>query len=228
MAVNPTPRPVGPSPRFGGLETPAGYVFELTGGRLCLDLANTLDERLRERPRELLRGYKDACDWALQAGALPPSEHKALLKRAKALPAEAEKALRRLQKGREAIFETLSAVARGEAVPAAALAALNDLIHIATSKRELLPRETGPLAWKWRRGDTPDLDRPLWAAVLSAMDLVTSDTVRRVRRCQGTGCAWLFMDTSKNGTRRWCDMSVCGNRAKARRFRSRSHTSRPD
>jgi len=221
MPRDPTPRLRAQSPRFGGLDTPEGYLFELTGGSLCLDLANTLDERLRERPRELLRDYKSACDWGLQAGALSPPEYRALVRRSKALPAEAEKALHRLRKGRETVFETFSAIARGKAVPAAALAALDVLIRAAVSRRGL-SGGTGPLAWEWRRSDTPDLDRPLWAAVLSAMDLVTSDTVRRVRQCEGAGCAWLFIDSSKNGSRRWCDMSVCGNRAKARRFRARS------
>lgn len=63
-------------------------------------------------------------------------------------------------------------------------------------------------------------DRPLWASALSAVELLTSPDLGRVTRCSGEGCAWLFVDASKNRSRRWCDMSVCGNRAKARRYRA--------
>lgn len=227
MPMTHTLRPNSRGPRFGGFETPAGYLFELTGGRLCLDLANTLDERLRDQPRELLRGYKDALDWSFQAGALSGSERRALLRRAEANLAEATTALDRLRRGREAIFAVFSAVALRKAVPATTLDVLNGLLRTALTKRQLAGTAV-PLEWKWRHTGTPDLDRPLWVAFWSAMELLTSGDVARVRQCQGTGCAWLFMDTSRNGTRRWCDMSVCGNRAKARRFRSRSSTTGSD
>ena len=57
-----------------------------------------------------------------------------------------------------------------------------------------------------------------------AVDLLTdADDCKRVRQCESAqGCGWIFLDSTKGGTRRWCDMKVCGNRAKVRRFRSRS------
>jgi predicted RNA-binding Zn ribbon-like protein len=69
--------------------------------------------------------------------------------------------------------------------------------------------------------DSPDLDRVLWPAVVSAAELLTSDDLGRVRECASERCAWLFLDRSKNQSRRWCDMTVCGNRSKARRHYSR-------
>jgi predicted RNA-binding Zn ribbon-like protein len=87
--------------------------------------------------------------------------------------------------------------------------------------RSLVQRRRRQLALAWRDADRTDLDRVLWEAAASAADLLTSPDLARVKTCPGAGCAWLFLDRSRNGTRRWCDMSVCGNRAKARRHYSR-------
>jgi predicted RNA-binding Zn ribbon-like protein len=64
----------------------------------------------------------------------------------------------------------------------------------------------------------------LWPVVRSAAELLTSDELGRVRECAADNCAWLFLDRSKNRSRRWCDMAVCGNRDKVRRFRQRSRS----
>lgn len=208
------------SVRFGGRQTPRGYLFELTGGRLCLDLANTKDERPTDHPRELLRDYKDALDWAAQSSIISRNERRRLSERAAEDPPAASDALDRLLSAREAIFQVFSAIARQRVVPSAPLETLNDLIAEAFARRRLV-RGRQKLEWAWRPTDRADLNLPLWAVVWSAVELLTSDDLARVRQCHGAGCAWLFIDTSKNGTRRWCDMSVCGNRAKARRHRSR-------
>ena len=75
--------------------------------------------------------------------------------------------------------------------------------------------------WEWAKYDQ-DLDRPLWPVARTAADLLTSGRLDRVRECPGAdGCGWLFYDTSKNGSRRWCSMEGCGNVAKARRLYAR-------
>ncbi len=117
---------------------------------------------------------------------------------------------------RETLFLVFSAVALGSIVPAAALSRLNDLVAEAASRRRVT-HQRGTFTWSWEPDDPADLDRLRWMAAWSAAELLTSAEVDRVRQCAGEGCAWLFLDTSKNRTRRWCDMSVCGNRAKARR-----------
>jgi len=65
----------------------------------------------------------------------------------------------------------------------------------------------------------------LWALSLSAADLMLSDAIESVRACDNPECRWLFLDTSKNHTRRWCDMKICGNRMKARRFKAQRKAS---
>jgi predicted RNA-binding Zn ribbon-like protein len=202
--------------RFGGMRTPSGYLFELTGGHLCLDLANTVDERRTDHPRELLARYQDLLDWGVQAEAITLREAAALREQAARDRTAASRALRRVAGVREAIFRVFSAIAGRRTVPADALAVLNRVVPEAFGKR-CLERQGRPLAWAWRHAEPPELDRVLWPAVWSAAELLTSSELDRVRQCAGAGCAWLFIDRSKNGTRRWCDMSVCGNRAKARR-----------
>jgi predicted RNA-binding Zn ribbon-like protein len=72
----------------------------------------------------------------------------------------------------------------------------------------------------WTAGGEPD--RMLWPVARSAVDLMTSADLARVRECDGHDCGWLFLDTSKAGRRRWCSMAICGNRAKSERYRQRS------
>jgi len=202
--------------RFGGRQTPTGYLFELTGGNLCLDLSNTVDERPTDHPRELLPRYQDLLDWAVQAGALAGTEATELRDHARRHRRAASSALRALSEVREAIFDVFSAVADRRDMPAGALAVLNRVMPGALGRRCLEP-QGGRFVWAWRRSPRPDLNRVLWPVVWTAAELLTSSELERIRRCAGSGCAWLFIDRSKNQTRRWCDMSVCGNRIKARR-----------
>ncbi len=206
--------------RFGGVQTQQGYVFELTGGALCLDLANTLDNRKAAMPRELLGGFVDLVAWGLQAGAVPHATARALLREARAHPRRAARALERARHMREVLFAVFSAVADGRVPPVAAMERLNVVLPRAFGSRRL-DQATGSPAWAWAEHDPPDLDRVLWPAVVSAAELLTSTGLDRVRECAGERCAWLFLDRSKNRSRRWCDMTVCGNRTKARRHYAR-------
>jgi len=206
--------------RFGGRRTPAGYLFELSGGALCLDLANTVDERTSRRPIELLERYDDLLNWALQAGAITRADAAALAAEASRQPEAAEAALVRARRLREAIFSICRATAGRRPVPSSALATLNRAVAGSLANRRILVRGR-TFSLSWREGEHPDLDRVLWAAAAAAADLLTSPDLARVKVCPGSGCAWLFLDRSRNGTRRWCDMSVCGNRAKAQRHYAR-------
>ena len=130
-------------------------------------------------------------------------------------PAAAARALRRAVALREVLFGVFSAVAHGRDVPPAALAALNAALPGALSSLRVV-REGRRYAFV-RPGAEPDLDAVLHPVVHAAADLLASGPLERVRECAAPACAWLFLDQSRNGSRRWCDMSVCGNRAKARR-----------
>ena len=201
--------------RFGGIRTRSRYVFELTGGRLSLDFANTLDERKTDHPRELLGTYQDLLDWGTQAGSISARDAAVLRGYAGRHPRVAASALAGARALREAIFQVLATTVATGPAPPPALALLHDAISRVARMRQLEPAGHG-FSWGWR-ADATDLERVIWPVAWSAGELLTSADLDRVRLCAGAGCAWLFLDTSKNRTRRWCDMSVCGNRAKARR-----------
>jgi predicted RNA-binding Zn ribbon-like protein len=206
--------------RFGGECTPSGYLFELTGGHPCLDLANTRDRRRTATPQELLTSYDDLLAWGRQAGTVTAREVTVLAAHARAQGARATRILAHVRSLREAIFAIFSAVARKAVPPDRCVAALNQALAEVLPARHL--RQGGlAWAWAWRAARPPDLGRVIWPALVSAAELLTSEDRLRVRECAGEGCAWLFLDRSRSQTRRWCDMTVCGNRSKVRRHRAR-------
>lgn len=207
--------------RRGGIQTPKGYLFEITGGHLCLDLTNTVDNRPTPEARELLRSYRDLVDWAVQTGAVQGTKAQVLRREARHDPRAAARALSRARRVRETIFRIFSAVAQGHIPPSSAIEELNAALPAAFAARRVGVR-AGKFSWGWQDRGPADLNRVLWLAVMSAVELLTSGDLDRVRECAGERCAWLFIDRSKNRSRRWCDMTVCGNRTKARRHYARS------
>ena len=209
--------------RFGGREGPAGWQFELTGGHPALDLANTLDGRPTAAPRELLPDYAALVRWSAQGRVIPDSLARRLEHEAAQRSAAAEACLRKARALREALFALFRAVAKGRKLPARELAALNAALPEALSRMRLQPVAQARVEWTFEHPQAA-LDAMLPPVVKAAADLLASPRRERVRCCEGTGCAWLFLDESRNRSRRWCDMTVCGNRAKARRHRARLRT----
>ena len=184
-------------------------------GNLALDFTNTLDWRTRRDPVEMLREYRDLLRFALAAKALGPRPAARLLAWSARHPARARRALVRAIRVREAVAAVFQAVARGRPVPARALAALERACRDAFAARALRA-DRGHARWTWRDAD-PDPDRLTREVALTAERLLLGARPP-VRECAGAGCGWLFLDTSRNHTRRWCSMRSCGNREKARRF----------
>ncbi|HKC10644.1 MAG TPA: ABATE domain-containing protein [Vicinamibacteria bacterium] len=200
-----------------------GNRFELTGGRPCLDLVNTLDARPTSHPRELLSSYADLLAWGEQAALLSPGQARRLRDRARRRGGEAEAARRRALLLREALYSLFSAAAAGRAVPPRALRLLNDALPRALARLRIVGGR-GALGWGWSA--ETEFDRVLWPVIRSAGELLASPARERLRECAAPNCAWLFLDASRNRSRRWCDMSVCGNRAKARRHYRRKRARR--
>jgi predicted RNA-binding Zn ribbon-like protein len=194
-------------------------IFELTGGRLCLDFTNTVEDRPSDHPHELLNNYSDLVSWGKQAQVLTEQESQQLRAGAARHPGEASSVLARAIALREAIYRIFKAVAVDAVPEADDLVSLSTAIAEAMTHARIVPT-AGGFTWEWI--DTAvNLDRMLWPVVRSAEDLLISDELDAVRVCASDSCNWLFIDTSKNHSRRWCDMKSCGNRAKARRFYSR-------
>lgn len=185
-----------------------------TGGSPALDFANTLDWRLRATPVELLHTFADLLRWAWTAAILTPSEARSLRAWGEAHPRAAARALSDAIAVREAIAAIFQAVARGEGVPSHPLARLDATFREACAARTLRPAGAG-VVWNWQETGPA---RPVLAVALDAARLLTSPERDRVRECGDAECGWLFVDTSRNRSRRWCTMQGCGNRNKARRF----------
>ena len=197
-------------------ETTAGGAFDLSAGELCLDFANTLNGRASGELNDRLPEYGDLVAWAQAAGAVGESEAAALLQRARRRPEAAAAVHRRALDLREALFRLFASAAAGEESEPADLDLLNRELSNALCRRHLVaaPDREGFL-WAWCSAE--ELDAVLAPVVLSAADLAASGDLDRVRECAAGTCRWLFLDRSRNRSRRWCDMSACGNRAKARR-----------
>jgi predicted RNA-binding Zn ribbon-like protein len=198
--------------------------FKFTGGHLCLDFVNTLRHRLSDRPAELLATYADLVSWGRAAGVLEAGEVGSLMREASHRPREAQAVLERAVALREVIHRIFDATVGGQASRREDLAALNTALAEAMGDLRLVP-EGARFGWG-SMGDSPVLERPLWSVVRSAAGLLTSDELEDVRKCGAPDCAWLFVDRSKNRSRRWCDMRTCGNRAKARRHYRRRRAGR--
>jgi predicted RNA-binding Zn ribbon-like protein len=202
----------------GEVARTADYTFDLSGGRLCLDFANTIGWRGSDAPADHLGSYGDLVAWAEQAGAVAPRQARALLRRAAARPAEARQALAGAIELREALYRVFAAIGAGRSPRPPDLAIVNAAVPAAFERSRLVASKAGFALAAGVSED--DLAAPLTAVVRSAIDLITSPDVERVRTCAAAACAWLFLDTTKNRARRWCDMKTCGNREKVRRFRS--------
>ena len=185
------------------------------GDNLCLAFANTLCWRGRPTPSEGLAGIEDLLRWLAGTAKMPAAALEAAASRLVRHPAEASALLVAAIGVREAIYRIFAACAGSEPVSEKDLAFLNSALGEAPRRETLAPFDGG-FAWEIK-GFTVTAAGLLAPVLWSAADLLTHADRRRVRRCANDACLWLFVDESKAGTRRWCDMSSCGNRAKSRR-----------
>lgn len=201
-------------------ETTTHPAFEWVGGRTCLDFANTVTWVGSEHINERLGRYGDLLEWAQTTGILDGPAIRRLRRSARAAPAAADAALQNAQALREAIHEVFLARAETREAAPGASTTLNRFLGQALGRLRLSV-EGDACSWVFtEEGD--ELDRMLWPVAWSAASLLTSDEVRLVRRCAADRCGWLFVDRSRNRSRRWCDMKACGNSAKARRHYART------
>jgi predicted RNA-binding Zn ribbon-like protein len=187
---------------------------------LCLDFVNTVGGHREGEPKETLNTYGDLLDWAVAADVLTKSAAVHLREAARENEARAARALTEAKRLRETIYEVFVALADERRPAASDVAALNVAMSEAFRHLQVKPSHAGyELGWPAPGGD---LQAPLWPVIKSAADLLVSDETDHLRECAGETCGWLFLDLSKNKSRKWCDMKGCGNRAKIRRFRGAS------
>ncbi len=191
----------------------AAPAFGLVANHPALDFCNTVGAWADGRPeRDRLVTPGDLGAWARAAGLLTAAEAAALRR-----PRSPARLLARARAFRSALYELVTAALSGRRPDAGAVATVEAELARARAALRLEPARGG-YEWCWTDPASPD--RPLLAVARAAAELLEGP-LERVRRCGGTGCGWLFRDTSRAGTRRWCSMSTCGNTAKVRRFRGR-------
>src|SRR5262249_9015166 len=222
--------------RVAGEARPADFKF--IGGDTGLDFVNTVggwvsnsnklragyrrrgsgDERDRI-VRDKLTDYVDLVMWSKRAGLLTEKESRLLLKASKHRLHAAEAVFRRALKLRTVMYRLFWSSINNVSPLPGDIERLNQEVLVARSHEKLI-RSRSRFGWSWHAKD-PALDRMLWPLAIHAVELLTSANLSRVRQCGGVECGWLFLDTSRNRSRHWCDMKDCGNLAKVRRFRSR-------
>lgn len=201
--------------RFGGRETPEGFVFELSGGARPLDFANTMDERPRGG-LERLADYRELIRWSEQSGLLDGRQSASLAAMAAGNPSAATRVHAEALALRELIFATARSAIQACDLSGTDVGRWNAWRRQVYKRRRIV---SSPRGLEWRVTDiTAQLDGVLLAVAEEAIALFTDPLARgRLRLCAASSCDWLFLDRSRRQNRIWCDMTVCGNRAKASR-----------
>jgi len=193
----------------------------ILGGHLALDFANTVDDPEGPERYDHAGIYPELIGWSARIGILGPDQADELLDAARKHPRAESAALRKMHEMRRLLNEIFSEIAAmnngqtttGERMPAESWADLRPFVTDALAHAELLAvGATYELTWPV----TARLDAMLWPVAAAAAELLTAPQLARVKKCEG--CPWLFVDQSKNHSRRWCAMEDCGTHEKIRRY----------
>jgi predicted RNA-binding Zn ribbon-like protein len=200
-------------------ETPASPPFRFVGGHPCLEFVNTrliLDRRLTD----LLRTFGDLVEWLAQAGLVDREQAAAARARWQGTPG-AEQALQAARALRDVLEQMVQQIASGQEVPGLAVEAINRLLRDKQGY-VYVAREGTAFVTRFAR-TFPSPEHLLIPIAESAADFLTRADFSRVKKCENPRCVRYLYDTSRNHSRRWCDMSLCGNRLKAARHSQRRH-----
>lgn len=198
--------------------------FERVGGRLCLDFVNTRGSHFDPAAREYVDDYAALVAWLrLCEGGLDARQASRLLAAARAHPRRAGDVFAKSRELRALLYRIVAARANQKTPAHADLEAFDREARAALAERTLTPGER----WRWSWRDDGALELPLRIVLASSVDLLLDGDPSRLKQCPAPdGCGWLFYDTSRNATRRWCSMRMCGNGAKSRRFQRRRRDAR--
>lgn len=205
--------------------------FKLVGGDASLDFVNTVSGRSSNPNKtngrnysdfyraDKLENYTDLIAWSVKAGLLDEKNTKRLLQIAATDEQAAEKVFKRAIVLRESVYRLFKSVVEGWQPEAEDLEKLNRELAVARRRQKLAAAENG-FAYEWIDSEAA-LELMLWQISESAAEMLLRGDLSRIHQCGSDVCNWLFLDTSRNRSRQWCDMKDCGNLAKVRRFRQR-------
>jgi predicted RNA-binding Zn ribbon-like protein len=197
---------------------PAPLPAEAVDAERVLAFVNTLSARPTAAPVERLVNYEALVTWAREQQLLTGAASERLLAQARKHPQQAAAVLARARDLREALDRLATAIDARHIPSPSTLDTISETLAAAYAHGRLVPHD-GALQWVASAED--ELDRVLWEVARAAGRLVVSPRLTRVRACAAGDCGWWFVDDTKNRSRRWCDMKICGNREKLRRFRAK-------
>jgi len=190
---------------------------ELERGKLCLDFVNTVDWRnSKTRKKEKLHDFSALISWSKQMGILEDKTAQILFKKALKQPSKAEQVYDKTIELRELLYRIFSSMATTGQASSYNISIFNKYLADSMGKSCCLTPSDNGFVWSFCSG-TDSMDLFLDPIIKSAADLLVSSELKRVKQCADDACGWLFMDKSRNNSRRWCSMKACGNRAKAHR-----------
>jgi predicted RNA-binding Zn ribbon-like protein len=191
---------------------------DFVAGALSLDFVNTVAGTRAGVHNDKFERYDDLLEWAVVGDAITRPHADKLVLIAHRRPEMTARTMGEAKALRESLYAIFFARLKREALPAKAFEHVNRQLGEALS-HACLKYRAHKYEWGW---EPPELlDAPLWPVVHDAGELLTSDSLERLRECASETCGWLFLDLTKNRSRRWCAMNGCGNRDKLRRFRER-------
>jgi predicted RNA-binding Zn ribbon-like protein len=191
--------------------------FGWIGGALCLDFTNTVSSHRALCPAEKLGSFEDLIIWCRQAGILDESASIEMLRQGTMVPAQGQRLLHVAVDFREALYRAFCDVSEGRQPSKCDLDVVNGLLARTPITLQIGAERERLVCF--RTGCALDEARLLGPVAWSAAELLgSSESLSKLRQCAGEECGWLFLDLTKNHSRRWCDMDDCGSKAKAKRY----------
>ena len=194
--------------------------FEFIAGALCLDFANTIHDSRAEDNEEELHTISDVLQWAEEARLLSSADHGRLAAHYRGNSREAAAAFSRSLTTRNLLLAIFGSIANGRPASSRYLSELNSALAQAPGLLSVR-KNANRIETEWT-SSAHGLQRVLFVVLTSAAELLASERLGRIRECASADCTWLFVDESRNHSRRWCEMRACGNRMKARRHYQRT------
>lgn len=187
------------------------------GGHVALDFVNTVDSWVRPPTRHYIESFAKLIGWSVQVGLIEDAAAAMLLETV--APKHAKAAHLEALALRDALFRTFRAIIDEVPVAEQDFDQLNALLAEGRARQRFKPKDTS-FYWEWE--GPLDARSPTLLVALASADLLERGSLERVKQCPGPdGCGWLFLDESRNGSRKWCSMDYCGRFAKERRFAER-------
>ncbi len=206
------------------MENSTNSKWKFRGGQLSLDFINSVGGRVDMIGndytiiKDKINNYEDLVDWAKTVGILNEATTRNLVSLISQKGKVTNKIFERAIKLRESLYRIFLSIAKNCVPPREDIEMLNNECSAAREQQKLV-YTSGKFSWNYELADEPD--SMIWQVALSGAELLLSDKLNRIKQCPGDNCGWLFLDSSKNGSRQWCDMKDCGNVAKVRRYRKK-------